>query len=55
MITKEKFLAFTKVQKSGQLNMTDIVRGAALAGLTEDEYTDIIWHFSQYRKQFLDK
>lgn len=53
MITKEKFLAYVRVQNSGLINMTDIDRGTKLSHLTEDEYMDIIWNYSKYRKQFL--
>ena len=53
MITKEKFLAYVRVQNSGLINMTDIDRGTKLSHLTEDEYMDIIWNYTKYRKQFL--
>ena len=55
MITKEKFLAYVRVQNSGVINMLDINNGTRLSGLSEDDYTDIIWNYSEYRKQFLNK
>ena len=55
MITKEKFLAYVRVQKSGVINMLDINNGTRLSGLSEDDYTDIIWNYSKYSKEFLGK
>ena len=54
-ITKEKFLAFAKLQRSGVINMTDIVRGAKLTHLTEDEYEDIMWNYTKYQNMYLKK
>ena len=54
-ITKEKFLAFIRLQNSGIINMTDIVRGAKLTHLTEDEYEDIIWNYIKYQNMYLKK
>ena len=42
------FQKFLKVQKSGVINMTDIVRGSRLAGISEEKYTDIIFHYNEY-------
>ena len=55
MITKEKFLKYLRVQKSGVINMLDIDNGTRLSGLSEDDYTDIIWNYSKYSKEFLGK
>ncbi len=55
MITKEKFLAYVRVQNSGVINMLDAEMGTHLSGLTEDEYWEIINNYSKYRKQFLGK
>ena len=55
MITKEKFLKYLRVQRSGVINMLDIDNGTWLSGLSEDDYTDIIWNYSKYSKEFLGK
>jgi len=52
-ITKEKFLAFYSLQRSGIINMTDIVRGAKLSHLTEDEYEEIMWNYTTYKNKYL--
>lgn len=52
MITKEKFQAFVKLRNSGIINMTDIVRGARLSRLSEDDYEDIMWNYGKYKKRF---
>jgi hypothetical protein len=54
-ITKDKFLRFRKLQNSGVINMTDIVRGAQLAHITEDEYEEIMWNYSKYKEEFFSK
>ena len=35
--------------------MLDIDNGTRLSGLSEDDYTDIIWNYSKYSKEFLGK
>jgi hypothetical protein len=55
MITKEKFLKYLRVQRSGVINMLDIDNGTRLSGLSEDDYTNIIWNYSKYSKEFLEK
>lgn len=52
MITKEKFDTFVKLQKSGIINMTDIVKGAKITHMSEDDYFDIVWNYKQYKEQF---
>jgi len=52
MITKEKFQAFVRLQRSGVINMTDIVRGANLCHLSEDDYEDIMWNYNKYKQEF---
>ena len=52
-ITKEKFLAFVRLQHSGIINMTDIVRGAKLTHLTEDEYEEIMWNYTKYENMYI--
>lgn len=52
-ITKEKFLNFIRVQNSGIINMTDIVQGAKLSHLTEDEYEEIMWNYTTYKNKYL--
>ena len=43
------FQKFLKVQHSGVINMTDIVRGSRLAGISEAKYEDILFHYSEYK------
>ena len=43
------FQKFIKVQNGGMINMTDIVTGARLAGISEDKYVDIMWHYDDYK------
>jgi hypothetical protein len=54
-ITKETFARFLKVQQSGMINMTDIVTGAKLARITEQEYEYILWNYSELRDKFYPK
>lgn len=54
MITKEKFLAYYKVQMSGRYNMIMEAKYAmADAGLTKDEYFDIINNYSKYLTEYV--
>ena len=43
------FQKFYKVQCSGKINMTDIVTGSMLAGISEEKYEDILWHYDEYK------
>lgn len=52
MITKEKFDAFIQIRDLGVINMNDYKIGAALAGISEDDYSEIIANFKEYYKQF---
>jgi hypothetical protein len=52
MITKEKFNAFMRIRDLGVINMNDYTRGAVLAGISEDDYCEIIVNFKEYYKQF---
>ena len=52
MITKEKFDAFMQTRDLGVINMNDYEIGAALAGISEDDYYEIIVNFKEYYKQF---
>ena len=54
MITKEKFLAYYRVQMSGTYNMIMEAKYAmADAGLTKDEYFDIINNYSKYLTEYV--
>jgi len=44
------FEKFLKVQKSGIINMTDIVNGSRLAGISESKYEDILFHYDEYKE-----
>ena len=52
MITKEKFDAFMRIRDLGVINMNDYTRGAVLAGISEDDYCEIIVNFKEYYKHF---
>lgn len=43
------FQKFYKVQCSGKINMTDIVTGSILAGISEQKYEDILFHYDEYK------
>lgn len=43
------FQKFCRIQKSGKINMIDIVRGAKLAGISEEKYEDILFNYDEYR------
>lgn len=43
------FQKFYIVQCSGKINMTDIVAGSILAGISEQKYEDILWHYDEYK------
>ena len=45
-ISFEDFAAYVKLQRSGRINMTDIVTGTRLTGLPESVYEAIIWNYS---------
>ena len=51
-ITKEQFLRFNSVRRSGIINMTDIVTGAELAKISEDCYETIMWNYSELKDKF---
>ena len=43
------FQKFLKVQNRGEINMTDIVTGSRLAGISETKYEDILFNYEEYR------
>lgn len=51
-ITKIQFEKFIKLQKSGIINMTDIVRGSKLIKESEDVYETIMWNYEELKEQF---
>ena len=55
MITNEKFLAYYRVQMSGQYNMImEATSAMQSAGLTRDEYFDIIKNYGDYYCKYLE-
>lgn len=48
---KTDFQKFVNLQRSGKINMTDIITGAALTGMSEEKYTDILWHYDEYKSE----
>ena len=51
-VTKEQFLSFESIRRSGRINMTDIVRGAKLAKISEDCYETIMWNYEELKDKF---
>ena len=43
------FQKFFNVQCSGRINMTDIVTGSRLVGISEQKYEDILFHYDEYK------
>lgn len=52
-VTKDKFLTYVRVQKTGGINMMDVKRVIELSGLTKDEILDIMENYSTYENQYL--
>ncbi len=52
-ITKEKFLAYVKVQKSGVTNMFAVNLVSELSGLEKEEIFDIMKNYSKYAKAYV--
>lgn len=55
IITKEKFLAYLSVQKSGITNMWAVDTVVRLSGLSKDECLDIMENYSKYKKQYVEE
>lgn len=56
MITKEHFLRYVKVQKSGKYNMiTEWVDACNKANLTKEQYFEIIKNYSDLKEKYIDK
>ena len=54
MITKEKFLAYEHVRRSGLYNMImDATVAMVDAGLTRDEYFNIIENYNKYYNEYV--
>jgi hypothetical protein len=51
-ITKEQFLKFEKLKSSGVINMTDIVGGAKLLKVSEEDYETIIFNYKELKEKF---
>ena len=52
----DKFKRYLKVQQSGQYNMiTEATQAANSAGLTLEEYKDIIRNYNMYKKLYDEK
>lgn len=51
-ITKEQFDKFIRLQKSGVINMTDIVRGSSLIKESEDVYETIMFNYSKLKLKY---
>ena len=53
-ITKEQFDKFVRLQKSGAINMTDIVNGSSLIKESEDVYKTIMFNYSELKQKYYD-
>ena len=53
-ITKEQFDKFVRLQKSGAINMTDIVNGSSLIKESEDVYETIMFNYSELKQKYYD-
>ena len=54
MITKEKFLAYYRVQMGGRYNMImEATSAMTEAGLTKEEYFDIIKNYGKYYNKYV--
>lgn len=54
IITKEKFLAYYQVQKSGKYNMImEATPAMKDAGLTREEYFNIIKNYGKYYNEYV--
>ena len=54
-ITKDQFLAYEKVRRSGKTNMLDVQKVLAIAGgkLTKLDCLEIMNNYDSYKKQYL--
>jgi hypothetical protein len=53
-VSKEQFLRYVRVQKSGVTNMWDVGRVSRLSGLGRDTIMDIMKNYSLYAKKLED-
>lgn len=54
MISKEQFLKYEKVRKSGKTNMIDIGRVSMLSGLMRDQIKEIVEDYENLANKYLD-
>jgi hypothetical protein len=47
----QDFAAYKVIQKSGQINMWDVLNGCRLSGLNSDEYVFVMKNYSELKKQ----
>ena len=50
-VSKEQFLRYVRVQKSGVTNMWDVGRVSRLSGLGRDTIMDIMKNYGKYAKK----
>lgn len=53
-ITKQDFLKYVRVQRSGKTNMFDVVVVESLSGLSRSKIIDIMKNYQDYREQWRD-
>ena len=52
IITRDKFIAYERVRRSGVTNMFAVSTVQRLSKLTKDEIFDIMENYGQYNKQY---
>ena len=53
MASESAFRSFVAIQESGVTNMFDRTTVCQLAGISKDEYMDIIKNYSEYRAKYM--
>ena len=53
MITKDKFIAYEKVRRSGVTNMFNVSVVSQFSGLDHKEILEIMKNYSKFKKEFL--
>lgn len=54
-ITKELFIKYIKLQKSGQINMNDITRGSQILKCTKNQYITILHNYKALYQKYILK
>lgn len=49
---KDKFIKFENLRLSGVINMFDITSGCEITGLSREDYTYIMKHYTELKEMF---